>query len=76
MAKFDRKITVVVGCATGIGNVLAKRFAYEGATVILCDIQEEKGKAAYGRNSCSGRKRRLLSCRCNQRKRNRSPCLR
>ena len=71
MGKFDHKITVVIGCATGIGNCLAKRFAREGATVVLCDIQEEKGQLATKEICEAGGERCLFPCGCNKRRRNR-----
>lgn len=37
--KLQGKIAVVTGAASGIGHALAKRFAAEGATVVLSDIR-------------------------------------
>ncbi len=39
------KICIVTGGAAGIGKATAERFAEEGATVILCDVNEEQGRA-------------------------------
>jgi 3-oxoacyl-[acyl-carrier protein] reductase len=39
------KVALVTGAASGFGAGIARRFAEEGATVILNDIQEAQGKA-------------------------------
>ncbi|WP_352339573.1 SDR family oxidoreductase [Psychrobacter sp. 16-MNA-CIBAN-0192] len=40
------KIALVTGSAQGIGKAIAELFVKEGATVILSDINDEKGKQA------------------------------
>ena len=37
------KVCIVTGGAAGIGRATAERFAEEGATVILGDVNEEQG---------------------------------
>ncbi len=43
--KLDGKVAVVTGGARGIGAACARRFAAEGAAVVVADILEEEGEA-------------------------------
>jgi meso-butanediol dehydrogenase/(S,S)-butanediol dehydrogenase/diacetyl reductase len=43
--RFDGKIAVVTGAATGMGAASAKLFAAEGAQLVLGDINENAGRA-------------------------------
>lgn len=39
--RLKNKVTIITGAAQGIGLATAKKFAQEGAIVVLCDINEE-----------------------------------
>lgn len=43
--RFQDKVVIVTGGAAGIGRATAQKFAAEGAQVVLCDVNEEAGKA-------------------------------
>src|SRR5438067_2529795 len=41
----QRRVTIVTGGAQGIGEACARRFAREGAPVVIADIDDARGKA-------------------------------
>ena len=43
--RLDSRSTIVTGAASGIGRAIADRFAREGASVTIADIDEENGQA-------------------------------
>ena len=45
MRRFENRVAIVTGAARGTGEVTARRFAAEGATVILADVRDELGEA-------------------------------
>jgi NAD(P)-dependent dehydrogenase (short-subunit alcohol dehydrogenase family) len=42
----DQRVAVVTGAGQGIGLGIARRFAIEGATVVVAELSEETGEAA------------------------------
>ncbi len=38
------KVAIVTGGASGIGAETARQFALHGASVVLCDVQDELGR--------------------------------
>jgi NAD(P)-dependent dehydrogenase (short-subunit alcohol dehydrogenase family) len=45
MTTLAGKVTIITGAATGLGEATARRFAAEGALLVLCDIDEAGGAA-------------------------------
>jgi NAD(P)-dependent dehydrogenase (short-subunit alcohol dehydrogenase family) len=48
MRRFDGKVVIVTGAASGLGLAAAKRMAEEGASLILVDLKAEALEAARG----------------------------
>ena len=45
MARFEGRVALVTGGASGIGKATAKRIAAEGGSVVIADLQDEAGNA-------------------------------
>ena len=43
-ARFDGKVAIITGAASGIGAATARRFASEGARVVVADIRDDAGE--------------------------------
>lgn len=48
MKRFEGKIAIITGGADGIGKATAVKFAAEGGTAMIWDVQDEKGQAVVG----------------------------
>jgi NAD(P)-dependent dehydrogenase (short-subunit alcohol dehydrogenase family) len=44
--RYEGRVAVVTGAAQGLGRVIARRLAEEGARLVVCDIQEDRLAAA------------------------------
>ena len=62
----DNKITIITGASRGIGFACAERFAREGATVVLSDVNDEAGEAAAAKLRDSGAKASYQHCDVSQ----------
>src|ERR1700756_3117155 len=40
--RYEGRVAIVTGAAQGLGLVIARRLAEEGADIVACDIQEER----------------------------------
>lgn len=54
MGRFDNKVAIVTGGASGIGRATCDRLASEGASVVIADIQDELGEAAVAAITAAG----------------------
>jgi len=54
MGQLDGKVSIVTGAASGIGKEIAKRFAGEGAKVVIADLELPAAEATANEISRSG----------------------
>jgi 3-oxoacyl-[acyl-carrier protein] reductase len=45
MKRLQDRVTLITGGAAGIGQATAERFAEEGAQVVICDLNRDRGEA-------------------------------
>jgi 3-hydroxybutyrate dehydrogenase len=54
MVHLSGKVAIITGAASGIGKEIAKRFAVEGARVVIADLQSPAAQATASEISRSG----------------------
>lgn len=54
MNRFDGKVAIVTGAAGGIGEAYARALAAEGASVVVADLDEDKGRATAADITAAG----------------------
>jgi NAD(P)-dependent dehydrogenase (short-subunit alcohol dehydrogenase family) len=59
MGRLDGARAVVTGAASGIGAAMARLFVAEGAAVVLCDIDDDRGRVLADELGGSARYRRV-----------------
>ena len=47
MGRLRNRVAFITGAGSGIGRACAKRFAAEGASVIIAEIDSEKGERTF-----------------------------
>ena len=62
MGMLDNKVAFITGAASGIGAGTARRFAEEGAQVVLADVQAEEGEKLQQEIAATGRQALYVEC--------------
>jgi NAD(P)-dependent dehydrogenase (short-subunit alcohol dehydrogenase family) len=62
MGRLEGRVAVVTGAASGIGLATSKRFAAEGATVVMIDLHENEVRRA-AEDGILGDRSRSFRCR-------------
>lgn len=62
MGRLDGKRAIISGAATGIGAATARRFASEGASVAILDVNAEDGRKLVDELEAQGRQAAFVEC--------------
>lgn len=62
MGRFDGKVAIVTGGASGIGAATLRRLASEGAAVVCADIDTERGNEVAQQIEAEGGRARFIAC--------------
>lgn len=58
----DKKVAFITGASSGIGAGIAKRYAEEGASVVLADVQQEEGEKLRAELEKAGHRALYVNC--------------
>ena len=66
MNRLDGKVALLSGAARGIGAETARLMAQAGASVVIGDILQERGRQTVGEITAAGGKATVRAARCHQ----------
>jgi len=62
LISLERKVAIITGAASGIGRGIARLLGKVGATVVLLDINKEKGMEVASEISAQGGRAKFIKC--------------